>query len=428
MALLALLLTAATDPAGELRAAVRLPTPAERRTAALELAAREDVPLERWLELCAGFGAFDRPPPGESAQRVPLWTGEPGAPFEETELFVYVPPSYDPAEPAPLLLQLHYTGGSGRGGHRVWQSVADELGMLVLSPSEPGENVGYTFTARERRATLSALRWARLRYNVDENRIFATGVSRGGHLSWDLALRFPGTFAGLAPMIGGPRIALDRAENNIRYLENVVGLPIRDLQGSGDDPVMVHNLRLCFERLAEWKAPDARLIEFPELGHWYRHDAVDWLAFWSSCRRDPLPAEVVRSYARPDEGRAFWVEVLGADPEQVEETFVPEVKPSTWERLDRFGRLRYVQQQADERTARLEATRGKTRVKLQGEHVTSARVLYSEQMLPPKRDALVQWNRKTVRRRVERDAEVLLLEFVERFDRTFLPVFEVTVP
>ena len=145
--------------------------------------------------------------------------------------------------------------------------MADELGMLVLAPSEPGPNEGYTFTERERQATLSALRWARLGYNVDENRIFASGVSRGGHLAWDLALRHPGLFAAIAPMIGGPRIMVDRGENNIRYLENAAHLPIRDLQGEQDDAVVVHDVKRAFALLAGWKAPDAKLVLFLSLIH-----------------------------------------------------------------------------------------------------------------------------------------------------------------
>ena len=61
--------------------------------------------------------------------------------------------------------------------------------MVVVAPSEAGPNDGYAFSERERLAALAALRWARLELNVDEDRIFATGVSRGGHLSWDLARR-----------------------------------------------------------------------------------------------------------------------------------------------------------------------------------------------------------------------------------------------
>src|SRR5262245_36402768 len=174
--LLALACAALGDPAADLRAAVLLPAPEERRAAAEALAARADVPLERWLELCRGFGAFAPQPAGVLETRVPPRT--PAGP-EATELFLYVPPGYAPQKPAPRLLQMHYTGGSGRGQHEPWRAVADALGMLVLAPSEPGANEGYTFTERERQATLSALRWARLCCNVDENRIFASGISRG---------------------------------------------------------------------------------------------------------------------------------------------------------------------------------------------------------------------------------------------------------
>jgi predicted esterase len=403
---------------------VLLPEPEERRAAAEALAARADVPLERWLELCRGFGSFEARAAGVSAVRVPLWTPE-GA--EETELWVYVPPGYDPTKPAPLLLQMHYTGGSGEGQHEPWRAVADALGMLVLAPSEPGANVGYTFTERERQATLSALRWARLACNVDENRIFASGISRGGHLAWDLALRHPGLFAGIAPMIGSPRIMVDRGENNVRYLENVVGLPIRDLQGEQDDEVVVHDLKRAFERLRAWGAADAELLLFPELGHWYELDAVDWPDFWSSCKRDPLPKSVVRRYARPGEGRSFWLEVLEADS-SVEEVFTARVNKSTWEALDPLERLDYLQKEVDERTARVAAERTTTRIKLEGLHATRVRVLFSEEMLPPKTEVLLQWQQKTARRKIERDARVLLAEFVERFDRTFLPVFEAQVP
>ena len=43
---------------------VLLPTAEERRAAARELARRDDVELETWLELCLDFGTFDAPPPG----------------------------------------------------------------------------------------------------------------------------------------------------------------------------------------------------------------------------------------------------------------------------------------------------------------------------------------------------------------------------
>ena len=48
--------------------------------------------------------------------------------------------------------------------------------------------------------------------------------------------------------IGGPRLAIVHGQNNMRLLENLVPTPIRDLQGSKDDPVLVESLHVAFAR------------------------------------------------------------------------------------------------------------------------------------------------------------------------------------
>src|SRR6185436_14221354 len=222
--------------------------------------------------------------------------------------------------PAPLLLAFHGTGGDGAGMASMWSGIARDAGVVVLAPSEAGPNDGYHFSERERLAALAALRWIRRRANVDENRIFATGVSRGGHLTWDLALRFPDLFAGVAPMIGSPRIAIQDGQNNMRYLENVSALPIRDLQGAKDNAAMVFCVQLAFEKLVKLGAKDAQLVLQPDEGHSFDMKAIDWKAFFAAARRDPRPARVVRSAARDREGRTAWVEIEGYAP-SVDEVF-----------------------------------------------------------------------------------------------------------
>src|SRR5688572_8104189 len=250
----------------------------------------------------ASFGEFAAATPGLHEERVPLRVGDK---TETTELFVFVPQKYDIARPAPLILSFHGTGGSGRGLHELWRAAAEELGMLVACPSEAGANDGYRFSERERDSALAALRWIRRRYNVDENRIYASGISRGGHLAWDLALRFPDRFAAIAPFIGSPRITIAQGQNNMRLLENVASLPIRDLQGARDDPGLVFSARLAFEKLAAFGARDAKYIEFPERGHDFDFSAVDWPAFLRAAVRNPRPDGVVSLATLKGEARAF---------------------------------------------------------------------------------------------------------------------------
>lgn len=63
---------------------------------------------------------------------------EPGLQDLGTELgraaLLYVPASYDPATPAPLAVMLHGANGTATRGLIPFQDVADELGLILLSP------------------------------------------------------------------------------------------------------------------------------------------------------------------------------------------------------------------------------------------------------------------------------------------------------
>jgi dienelactone hydrolase len=309
----------------------------------------------------------------------------------------------------------------------MWGRIARDAGLVVLAPSEAGANDGYHFSERERLAALAALRWVRRRVNVDENKVFATGVSRGGHLAWDLALRHPELFAGIAPMIGGPRITISQGQNNLRYVENVARLPIRDLQGAKDDPALVASVQLAFEKLRSFGASDAQLFLHPDLGHSFDMKAVDWKAFFASVRRGPRPERVVRAAAKEDEGRAFWLEVTAFSP-SVDETFVPEVSELKWAGMSEDERRRYLVAQCEQRTARLEVQRyGVGRFSGRSTGVKRFRLLLTSDDFDSKQDLELTWNGDVTKKRLRASSTVLLAEFAERFDRTFLPVAELEV-
>lgn len=420
-------LVAQTEPAAELVRLVDAPTPAARVAMARQLATRGEVSLQTWLAAARAFGNFERVASGERRERVDLPVGDA---VEATDLWLYVPLGYDPATAAPLMFMGHGTGGSGEGLTRMWQAVADDLGMLVLAPTEAGANEGYAFSVRERQAALAALRWMRRHFHVDENRIFAAGISRGGHLAWDLALRQPDLFAAIAPMIGGPRINPAQGQNNLRYLENVRDLPIRDLQGLKDDPRLVANVQMAFAKLDALGARDAVLHAFEDRGHSFDFAAVDWRAFLGASVRSATPIQVVRTFARPGEGRAFWVEVTGAE-RGVQEDVPLRVDEADWKRLqaDDAAMRAFLDAEAARRTARLQVTRaGGNRFDAEGTRVRALRLRLSLDMFDPSQPVEVRFAGRTHRRRLAPSALVLLTEFAERFDRTFLPVAEMTIP
>lgn len=401
--------------------AVDRPTATERARAAAQLAARTDVRLDDWLAACAAFAPRERLAAGSQRHVASLPVLQR---VEDTELHVYVPARAATAR-SPLLLFAHGAGGSGDGQQAPWQEVADQLGMVVLAPTEFGDEPGYGFHERERANHLAAVRWLRRRTDVDENAVFVGGVSRGGHLAWDLALRCPDRFAGALPCIGGPRLQLG-PQNNLRFLENVRALPIRDLQGALDDPLLLQNLRLCFARLRAFGG-DQQLIEFADRGHDFDLSAVDWPSFFAS-RRDPAREAIVHLAVDAAGGRHGWLCIDGVGKD-VAATFELRVAAERWQRLDEPARREFALDQAIAHTARLEGRRtAPGRFVLAARGVTKARLLLTAAMVGPGGRVAVQWQGRTIEKKAVPSAAVLLGEFVERFDRTFLPVVEIVVP
>jgi dienelactone hydrolase len=410
------------DLAAELARAVDLPTATERRAAADALAAKNLAPLEAWRTACASFGTFAPLEPGPSRHKVELRLPDE---VVTTEAFLFVPKGYDVKKPAPLLLWGHGAGGTGAREYLHWEAVADQVGMLVLAITAIEGKPGYHFSPRERAAQLAALRWARRQANVDENAIFVGGWSQGGHQAWDLALRHPDRFAGLLPVVGGPRLEIG-PKNNLRYLDNVVHLPIVDLQGSRDDLLLLTNLRLAFARLQKAGAKQATLHEFPELGHSAELDAVDWPPFFAQ-RRTSRPTRVVRTAAEPTETRAFWAEISG-----LHAAARPEAQPTvsaSFASLDDAGQRSQLLDRYATVTARLQVDdKGGGRFIADGKLVTAFTLWLEPEQLGKDGAVEVRWQNKPVKKVGKAEVAVLLGEFVERFDRTFLPVAKVQVP
>ncbi len=409
----------------ELEALVDLPTPEARRDRARELAKRKDFALDDWRLAMRRFGRFGAVRPGHDLHRVQLPVGDA---LEGTEISVYVPSQYDPTLPSPMLLLLHGAGGSGRSLIDLWQPFAEEAGMLLLAPTDQVGSGGYTFAERERLAALAALRWFRRRFNVDENRIHLSGISRGAHLGWDLATRYPDRWASFSPMIGGPSITVAEGRNNLRFIENLAPVPIRCLQGGQDDPRLLRNQDLAFERLRRAGAEDALLHRFPELGHSFKMEAVPWKDFLLDHEREAQAERIAHRCARLLEARSGWLRITRFDRE-VKEAFKPQVEAERWDAAeDETARLLLIQEQVDARTARLEVSWIAPGVfRAEGQGVRKFELLLTPERLGEDGRATIEFGGKTKKLKPKPSRQVLLEEFAERFDRRFLPVAIATV-
>ena len=68
------------------------------------------------------------------------------------------------------------------------------------------------------------------------------------------------------------------------------------------------------------------------------------------------------------------------------------------------------------------------RFRAKSTHVERFRLLLTREMLPEKGPVHVRVGSRTTKKAAVPDKALLLTEFVERLDRSFLPVAEVTVP
>ena len=125
---------------------------------------------------------------------------------------LHIPPKHNKARLAPLVLVFH--GGGGNGNQIMRQTgfneLADQHGFIVAYPDgykgnwndgrgipmwpahkEQIDDMGFISTLIEHLVKM---------LNVDRNRVYATGISNGGLISWRLGCEMSDKLAGIAPV------------------------------------------------------------------------------------------------------------------------------------------------------------------------------------------------------------------------------------
>jgi polyhydroxybutyrate depolymerase len=168
---------------------------------------------------CIGdWGAGDYPPAlnQETYLTIDGVTGQQGL---QRQYKVHIPPSYDCKVPAPVVFCLHglrqtavsfCVNGTGFAGGSGFPAKSDQAGFILVMPNghENSWNGGDCCgTAQSMRLDDVALMKAILREvsthaNVDSRRVFATGLSNGGYLSYRLACEAADAFTAAAPGAG----------------------------------------------------------------------------------------------------------------------------------------------------------------------------------------------------------------------------------
>lgn len=132
---------------------------------------------------------------------------------ETRKYLLYVPESYDPAKPTPLVLSFH--GFADWPAHHQemthWNKVADENGFIVVYPSGtglplrwranqvPGEESSRMIEVQFISDLIDKLQDE---YNIDPQRIYANGMSNGAGMTFLLACELSDRLAAIGGVAG----------------------------------------------------------------------------------------------------------------------------------------------------------------------------------------------------------------------------------
>lgn len=194
----------------------------------------------------------------------------------EAKYVVYVPADYDPEKPMPTIVFLNGAGECGTDG---WRQVYHFGGAIMLEPAKwpfiiifpQKQDVKHAWEDEEP-MVMAILEKSRHEFNIDDSRLYLTGLSQGGHGTWTIAAMHSNLFAAIAPVCGW-------ADENVA--KNVAKLPIWTFHGDADQAVNVE----CSREMEKWitaAGGQCKLTIYPEVGHnsWDNAYRTEGLGQW----------------------------------------------------------------------------------------------------------------------------------------------------
>lgn len=145
-------------------------------------------------------------------------------------VWMYVPETYDPAAPAPLVYALHGGSGNGRAFLWSWVRAARSRGAIVVAPSSQGQTWAIQGDDPDSPHLDRLHAFVRSTWSIDPARILMTGLSDGGTFTYTSGLVADAPFTHLAPVAAAfhPMLAAMADDGRVR------GLPIHILHGTRD--------------------------------------------------------------------------------------------------------------------------------------------------------------------------------------------------
>ena len=231
-----------------------------------------------------------------------------------------IPKDYDPSRPYQVRFQLH--GGIARARAPLVNRIrVDALpsGAEEITVYPGGWVRALWWSATQVDNLARILDHLKRTYNIDENRVYLTGISDGGTGVYYVGFRDATPWASFVPLIGNMVVlgtASVRAEGEM-YPGNAVNKPFY-IVNTGRDPLYpAHVMEMYVDHLLKLGTQVVYRV-YPELGHsteWWTNERPELEAFVQDHPREPLPDSISWQTERVDRfNRAHWLVInrLGA--------------------------------------------------------------------------------------------------------------------
>jgi polyhydroxybutyrate depolymerase len=153
---------------------------------------------------------------------------------------IYVPASYTPGTPAPMVLNYHgYTSNAfEQMFYGDFRAIADTAGFLLVIPNGTLDATGTTYwnsgwggTVDDIGFTSALIDQIAATYSVNLNRVYSTGMSNGGFMSYTLACSLSDRIAAIASVTGSMNVGQDLSCNAQHPT------PVMEIHGTADATV-----------------------------------------------------------------------------------------------------------------------------------------------------------------------------------------------
>lgn len=159
----------------------------------------------------------------------------------QRDYILYVPASYSAATSVPLVFNFH--GYTSNANQQMWygdfRPIADTEGFIIVHPEGTLDNSGTSHwnvgwggsTVDDIGFTESLIDNLSASYNIDNNRIYSTGMSNGGFMSYQLACELSDRIAAIASVTGS------MSTNWFNNCSPNHQMPIMEIHGTADGSV-----------------------------------------------------------------------------------------------------------------------------------------------------------------------------------------------